>query len=99
MWRNPKAFASSLGQLERDDVVALRAEKRNYVPGETVTIMVSLSHYSPEALHGGSLAWKVEGTSLAGTLSLPSLPAASVVPVGKIEFAAPSTPAAAKKEL
>jgi hypothetical protein len=99
MWRNPKAFAGSLGKLQRDDVVALRAEKRNYSPGETVTVMASFSHYSPEALRGGSLAWKLEGTSLAGTLSLPSLPAASVIPVGKIEFAAPSAPAAAKKEL
>jgi hypothetical protein len=88
-----------LGKLERDDVVVLRTEKRNYSPGETVTVMVSLSHYSQEALHGGSFAWKVEGTSLAGTLSLPSLPAASVAPVGTIEFAAPSTPAAAKKAL
>jgi hypothetical protein len=99
LWRNPKAFAGSLGKLERDDVVALRTEKRNYSPGETVTVMVSLSHYSQEALHGGSIAWKVEGTSLAGMLSLPSLPAGSVAPVGKIEFAAPSTPAAAKKAL
>ena len=80
-------------------MVVLRTEKRNYSPGETVTVEVSLSHYSQEALHGGSIAWKVEGTSLAGTLSLPSLPAASVAPVGKIEFAAPSVPAPAKKAL
>jgi hypothetical protein len=99
VWRNPKAFAGSLGKLERDDVLALRTEKRNYSPGETVTVMVSLSHYSQETLRGGSIAWKVEGTSLAGTLSLPSLPAASVAPVGKIEFAAPSTPVAARKAL
>jgi hypothetical protein len=99
VWRNPKAFAGSLGKLERDDALALRTEKRNYSPGEKVTVMVSLSHYNQEALHGGSLAWKVEGTSLAGTLSLPSLPAGSVAPLGKIEFAAPSSTAAAKKAL
>ena len=99
IWRNPKAFADSLGKLERDDLVVLRTEKRNYSPGETVRIEVSLSHYSQEALHGGRIAWKVEGTSLAGTLSLPSLPAASVTPLGKIEFAAPSVPAPAKKAL
>jgi hypothetical protein len=99
MWRNPKAFAASLGKLQRDDMVALRTEKRNYSPGETVTAVVSFSHYGPAALHGGSLVWKVEGTSLAGTLSLPSLPAASVAPLGRIVFAAPSTPAAAKEEL
>jgi len=99
IWRNAKAFAASLGKLQRDDVVTLRTEKRNYFPGETVTVKVSLSHYSPEALRGGSIAWKVEGTSLAGTLPLPSLPAASVAAASKIEFAAPSVPAAGKKEL
>jgi hypothetical protein len=99
VWRNPKAFAGSLGKLQRDDALALRAEKRNYSPGEKVTVMVSLSHYSQEALHGGSLAWKVEGTSLAGTLSLSSLSEGSVAPLGKIEFAAPTSTAAAKKAL
>src|SRR5271157_4776377 len=99
MWRNPKAFADSLAKLQRDDVMLLRTEKRNYSPGETVRIEVSLSHYSQEALHGGRIAWNVEGTSLAGTLSLPILPAASVTPIGKIEFAAPSVPAPAKKAL
>jgi len=99
MWRNPKIFAGPLGRLQRDDMVALRTEKRNYTPGETVTVMVSPSHYGQQALEGGSLTWKVEGTSLAGALSLPSLPPASVGPVGKIQFAAPSAPAAGKKEL
>jgi hypothetical protein len=99
IWRNPKAFAGSLGQLQRDDVVVLRTEKRNYSAGEKVTILVSLSHYSQEALRAASLAWKVEGTPLAGTLPLASLPAGWVAPVGKIEFAAPAAPAAAREEL
>ncbi len=97
--RNSKAFADSLGKLQRDDLVALRTEKRNYSPGETVKIEISLSHYGQEALRAGTLAWKVEGTSLAGTLPLSSLPAASVSPVGKIEFPAPSVPAPAKEAL
>jgi hypothetical protein len=99
IWRNPKAFAGSLGKLQRDDMLVLRTEKRNYSSGETVRIEVSLSHYSQEALHGGTIAWKVEGTALAGTLSLPSLTPASVTSLGKIEFAAPPVPAPAKKAL
>jgi hypothetical protein len=99
IWRNPKAFADSLGKLQRDDMVILRTEKRNYSPGETVRVEVSLSRYSQEALRGGTIAWKVEGTSLAGTLPLPNLPVASVTPVGKIEFAAPSVPTPAKNTL
>ena len=99
MWRNPKAFAGSLGKLERDDMVVLRTEKRNYSPGETVTVMASPSHYGQEALEGGRITWRVEGTSLAGTLLLPNLPAASVGPIFKIQFAAPSALAAGKKEL
>jgi len=99
IWRNPKVFAASLGKLQRDDVVTLRAERRNYSPGDTVTVMVRLSHYSPEAPPTASIDWRVEGTTLAGTLSLSSLPAASVVPAGKIEFPAPSVPAPGRKEL
>ena len=99
MWRNPKAFADSLGKLQRDDMVVLRTEKRNYSPVETVTVMASPSHYGQETLEGCRIAWKVEGTSLGGTLLLPSLPSASVGPVNKIQFAAPSVLAAGKKEL
>ena len=99
IWRNPKAFANSLEKLQRDDAVALRTPKRNYSSGETVRIEVSVSHYSQASLRGGAIEWKVEGTSLAGTLSLPSLPAASVTPAGKIEFAAPPVPAPAQKAL
>ena len=99
IWRNPKAFAAPLGKVQRDDVVALRSDRRNFSPRETVTVNVSLSHYSQDALPNASIAWKVEGTPLAGTLPLPSLPVASVVPAGKIEFAAPSVRAAGKYEL
>jgi hypothetical protein len=99
MWRNPKAFAGLLGKLQRDDVVVLHTEKRNYSAGEMAAVEVSLSHYSQEALPGGSIAWKISGTSLAGTLPLPSAPPASVVTLGKIKFAAPSTPAPAKMVL
>ena len=99
MWRNPKAFAGPLGRLQGDDMVALRTEKRNYTSGEAVTVVVSPSHYGQQALEGGSLAWKVEGTSLAGTFLLPKLPPASVGPVDKIQFTAPSAPAPSKKEL
>jgi len=99
MWRNPKAFAGPLGTLQRDDMVALRTDKRNYTSGETVTVTASPSHSTQQALEGARLAWKIEGTSLAGTLSLPSLPPASVGSMGKIQFAAPSAPVAGEKEL
>ena len=99
IWRNQKAFAAPLGKLQRDDVVALNTEKRNYVPGETVTVTVAFSHYGPDILGGASVGWKVEGTTLAGTLSIPSVSGASATPAGKIEFAAPSAPSAAKREL
>jgi hypothetical protein len=99
IWRNPKAFADSLGKLQRDDLVILRTEKWNYSPLETVTVTALPSHYGPETLEGGRIAWKVEGTSLGGTLLLPSLPAASVGPVSKIQFGAPSVLAGGKKEL
>jgi hypothetical protein len=99
MWRNPKAFAASLAKLQGDDLLVLRSEKRNYSSGETATVQVSLSHYSQEDLKHGSIAWQIEGTSLAGTLPLPEVLAASVTPAGKIEFAAPSLAAPARRAI
>jgi hypothetical protein len=100
IWRNPKTFAASLAKLQRDDMVTLRAEKRNYSPGEIVSVQVSFSSYSQKALGQVSIDWKVEGTPLAGALPLPRIiPDASVVPLGKIEFSVPPVPAPSKKEL
>ena len=99
MWRNPKAFAGPLGELQGDDMVVLRTDKRSYTPGEPVTVTASSSHYGPQLLDQGRLTWKVEGTSLAGTFLLPSLPAASVSPSFKIQFAAPPASASSKKQL
>jgi hypothetical protein len=99
IWRNPKAFAEALGKLQRDDALTLSAEKSNYWEGENVAVKISLSHYSPGALAGASLVWRVDGTPLQGTLSLPNLPPAAVTSAGKVQFAAPSTPAAARKSL
>ena len=99
MWRNPKAFAGPLGELQGDDMVVLRTDKRSYNPGNTVTVTVSSSHFGPQPLDQGRITWKVEGTSLEGTLLLPSLPAASASPAFKIQFAAPPAATSSKKQL
>ncbi len=99
MWRNPKAFAVPLGEIQGDDMVVLRAEKRTYTPGQPVTVTASVSHYSPQALEQGRLTWKVEGTPLAGTFLLPTLPATSASTSFNIQFAAPPVAASSKKQL
>jgi len=99
MWRNPKAFAGALAEIQGDEMLTLRAEKRNYAPNGTITVTVSPSNYGLQALDGGRIAWQVEGTPLAGTILLPSLPAASVGPANKIQFAAPAAPTARRREL
>jgi len=77
----------------------LRAEKRTYTPGQPVTVTASVSHYSPQALEQGRLTWKVEGTPLAGTFLLPTLPATSASTSFNIQFAAPPVAASSKKQL
>jgi hypothetical protein len=99
MWRNPKVFAGPLGEIQGDDMVLLRADKRSYTPGQPVTVTASASHYSPQPLDQGRLTWKVEGTSLAGTFLLPNLPAASVSTSFKIQFAAPPATASSGRQL
>jgi len=99
MWRDPKVFAEEIRGLQQDDLVVLRAEQRNFAPGEQVRAEVYFSHYSREFASGASVNWRVEGTQLSGTLPAPELAFGSAVKVGTIEFAAPSLPAPAKKVL
>jgi len=99
MWRNPKVFAGLLGKLQRDNMIVLRADKANYSAGESAKVNIFVSHYGQEIPAAARISWKVDGTLLAGTLRLPSDAIASVVSVGKVEFAVPSTSAPTREVL
>lgn len=90
MWRHPKAFGEALNRLQQDDLLVLRGDKRNYKSGETVEADVYISHYGPGDLTGARVDWRVEGTSLAGSLPIAGMPSASVARVGTIRFSSPS---------
>lgn len=99
MWRHPKIYADSLSRLQRDDLLVLRSEKRNFTVGERAEFEVYFCHYSVGALGSGNVSWKVEGTSLAGNFLLGSFPAGSAARVGKIQFAVPGSPVPVKRIL
>jgi hypothetical protein len=99
MWRHPKVFAEALSRQQQDDLVVLRSEKANYQSGETLEADVYVSHYSSADLAGAKVDWQVEGTSLAGSLPVPSLPSASVAKVGTIQFPVPAGAAPVKRIL
>lgn len=96
MWRRPKVYAQALGGLQQDDLVVLRAEKRNLSAGERAQADVHFSHYSADALASAEVAWTVEGSSQQGRFPLPAVPSGSSLKVGSIEFTVPPTKAPSK---
>jgi hypothetical protein len=99
LWRHPKVFADALGRLQQDDLLMLRSEKPNYVTGETVQADVYLSHYALGNLAGGMVHWKLDGTTLGGSLPIPALSPAEAAKVGSVRFTVPAGPAPTKQVL
>ncbi|HEX8069013.1 MAG TPA: beta galactosidase jelly roll domain-containing protein [Pyrinomonadaceae bacterium] len=60
MWREPKAYAAELAQIQRPDVVIARTDKFNYTSGEPVRFEVWLSHYGAGDLRGARLLVRTE---------------------------------------
>jgi hypothetical protein len=99
VWRRPKAHARELQKLQQDDLLIVRAEKRNLTSGETAQADVYFSHYSSDALADAQATWEVEGTALRGSLAVPAVSPGTVASLGKIEFTVPSEPTPAKRLL
>jgi len=94
MWRRPKVFGDALARLQQDDLLVVRAEKRNFTAGEKVEADVYFSHYSTAPLAGTEVTWKLEGSPFSGSLTLPVMPTGSAAKLGRIEFGVlvPRTP-------
>lgn len=99
MWRRPKVYAEDLSKLQQDNLVLVRPVKRNLIAGEEARASVYISHYATDAIGGGEVNWKVEGTSLSGSWALPAVPPGSAAKVGKIAFMVPATASPSKKRL
>lgn len=79
MWREPKAYASELAKIQRDDIVFARTDKHNYTSGEEVKFDVLLSYYGTRELRGGQLTWRLETGEPKGERPFEQKPA----PAGK----------------
>ena len=99
MWRRTKAHASQLARLQQDDLLIVRAEKRNLTAGENGQVDIYLSHYSADSLTGGEVSWEIDGTSLKGSLALPAVASGSVLNLGKLHFVVPAEQTPAKRVL
>jgi hypothetical protein len=93
MWRQPKAFAEDLGQLQQDDVVMANFPTHNFTAGSPMELPVVVSHYSTASLAGASVLWQTsDGQS--GVLPLPTIPELSAVATeGTLQFKAASVDA------
>ena len=61
MYRNPKVVSAQMKQFNADDVLIPLWDRLVFSAGETCTIQVQLSHYSPVDLRDVALEWKVPG--------------------------------------
>ena len=99
MWRRPKAYAADLRKLQQDDLLVVRADRRNLRIGEKAQADVSFSHYSAESAPGMQVEWQIEGTDLKGSLPVSASDPGTTVRVGQIEFEAPAVPAPTRQTL
>ncbi len=89
MWRQPKNDPERFRALQQDDLVVVRADKRNYTAGEKAAAEVFFSHFSEEGLGGATVKWELEGSSVGGTFSLPAIPVGGTIKAGEIQFSVP----------
>ncbi len=61
MYRNPKVVSAQMKHFNADDVLIPLWDRLVFSAGETCTIQVQLSHYSPVELRDVALEWKVVG--------------------------------------
>jgi hypothetical protein len=88
MWRQPKAFAEELGQLQQDDLVMAGFAAHNFISGSPVAVPLTVSHYSTVSLDGATIQWQAsDGQSGVMPLST-SPPPGGVAPQGTLEFKA-----------
>lgn len=90
MWRHPKIFAGALAQIQQDDLVIARADKRNFTSGEKAGAEIYFSHYGAQYLGHAMVNWEVEGTAQHGSFTLPTIPNGSAARVGQVEFPVPA---------
>ncbi len=93
MWRHPKVFGQRLSKLQQDDVVILRAERRNFSTLEKAKADIHFSHYAPILLTGALVSLEIEGGKDTWNLALPEVPLGSSKKVGSFEFGAPTVAA------
>lgn len=67
--RNPKAYHARFAEINAPDVIVPTTSKRAFWGGETVTIELTVSHYTGRLRDGGTLVWQLEGGE-GGTLAL-----------------------------
>jgi hypothetical protein len=69
MWRRPKAYAQALADIQQDDALLIQSSKRNVFAGESVQVVVQLSHFGKGDVSGSTLSWTSASGSSTGIIS------------------------------
>lgn len=89
MWRNPKAYARALAQIQQPSTVMARLSRRNYWAGEKVEAELLVSHYGGHDLRGATIRWFTYAGPSGSVALGREVIRGSVESVGAITFAAP----------
>ena len=92
MWRNPKAFAEDLEDIQQPDLVMGRTKKFTAFPGEEYQVEIHLSHYSDRPLKNARLRWIAE-SGATGTVTLQELEPGAAYKIADVRWTAKETQA------
>ena len=96
MWREPKVFTRDLANVQGDDVLVLRPERRNVRSGENLAISAYFCHYSSIPISGAELILTVPGTNLSGRAPVPETLVGSASKIADLNVTVPPVESARK---
>jgi hypothetical protein len=87
MWRNPKAYANELREIQQPDILFARLPRRNYYAGEQAQADVLVSHFSVRDLRGATVYWWTD-TGARGEYAIEQTPNPASITATHISFTA-----------
>ncbi|MBI3912394.1 MAG: beta galactosidase jelly roll domain-containing protein [Armatimonadetes bacterium] len=89
IWRRPKVFYNSIGQIQQDDLVLADWKRINFWEGDNCTVDVVVSHWSDGDLRDGSVDWNISELGVSGTITGIHLERTEARTVGTISLVVP----------
>jgi hypothetical protein len=85
MWRQKKAYAHRISEVQNPDLLVCKFESSNFYSGALVSVKTFISHYSDKNLRGAVVRWSCAGE--AGDFAVPiSISCGEVAELASFQF-------------